>query len=81
MDSLAVSLTSGSMQCVSYKKGIKIAVVFALFQAIMPVLGWLVGITFKDSIEQIDHWIAFSILFIIGFLLLLPTVLMQLNGF
>ena len=74
MDSLAVSLTSGSMQCVSYKKGIKIAVVFALFQAIMPVLGWLVGVTFKDSIEQIDHWIAFSILFIIGLKMILEAV-------
>ena len=66
MDSFAVSLTSGSLHCVTPKKGLKIALVFAIFQAIMPVMGWLLGSTFKAMMEKIDHWIAFSLLLIIG---------------
>ncbi len=66
MDSFAVSLTSGSLQCITHKKGLKIALVFALFQAIMPVLGWLLGTSFRDMAEKVDHWIAFSLLLIIG---------------
>ncbi len=74
MDSLAVSLTSGSLQCVTYKKGLRIAIVFALFQAAMPVLGWLLGVSFKGFIESYDHWIAFSILFIIGLKMILEAI-------
>jgi putative Mn2+ efflux pump MntP len=32
----------------------------------MPLLGWLLGISFARYIEQVDHWIAFGILLIIG---------------
>jgi len=74
MDSFAVSLTSGSLQCITHKKGLKIALVFALFQGVMPVLGWLLGITFRDMMEQIDHWVAFSLLFIIGLKMIVEAI-------
>ncbi len=74
MDSFAVSLTSGSLKCINYRKGLKIAVVLAIFQGIMPFLGWLLGNTFKDMIEQIDHWIAFSLLFIIGLKMIVEAI-------
>jgi len=74
MDSLAVSLTSGTMDCVTHKKGFKIAVIFAVFQAIMPVLGWFLGISFKNTIEQVDHWFAFSILFVIGLKMIVEAI-------
>ena len=32
----------------------------------MPLLGYLLGIQFKDKIESIDHWIAFILLALIG---------------
>ena len=32
---------------------------FGFFQGFMPLLGYLLGIQFKDKIESIDHWIAF----------------------
>lgn len=73
MDSFAVSLTSGTLHCVTPKKGLKIALVFALFQALMPVLGWLLGNIFKDLIEKVDHWIAFSLLSIIGLKMIIET--------
>ncbi len=74
MDSFAVSLTSGTLPYVTLKKGLKIAIIFALFQAIMPVLGWLLGVAFKGMIEQIDHWIAFSLLFIIGLKMIIEAI-------
>jgi putative Mn2+ efflux pump MntP len=74
MDSFAVSLTSGSLQCINHKKGLKIALVFALFQAVMPVLGWLLGTTFRDMMERIDHWVAFSLLFIIGLKMIIEAI-------
>jgi len=74
MDSLAVSLTSGTIKCVTHRKGLKIALFFALFQAIMPFLGWFIGSSFKSLIERIDHWIAFSLLFIIGLKMIIEAL-------
>ena len=39
---------------------------FGIFQGIMPLIGWLTGLTFRESIVQIDHWIAFTLLAAIG---------------
>ena len=45
---------------------LKVGIFFGLFQAIMPLIGWFVGSSFKNLIENIDHWIAFSLLAAIG---------------
>lgn len=67
MDCFAVSLSSSiCLPCLKRRDFLKIALFFALFQAGMPVIGWLLGIAFYDSVASIDHWIAFSILGIIG---------------
>ena len=39
---------------------------FGLFQAIMPVLGWLAGRTFVEFIGSFDHWLAFGLLGFVG---------------
>lgn len=39
---------------------------FGLFQAIMPLLGWIGASTFSHLIESLDHWIAFAILAFLG---------------
>ncbi len=67
MDCFAVSL-SCSMANPNINKTLilKVALVFAVFQATMPVLGWFLGLVFLPYMEQVDHWIAFSILLIIG---------------
>ena len=39
---------------------------FGLFQAIMPVLGWLAGRTFVAFIGSFDHWLAFGLLGFVG---------------
>ena len=40
---------------------------FGGFQALMPLLGWLLGVRFQGMIVSVDHWIAFFLLGIIGF--------------
>ena len=68
MDAFAVSITKG-MTIKNLKKStaLKMALAFGLFQGGMPLLGWILGISFKNYIEAIDHWIAFILLGFIGF--------------
>jgi putative Mn2+ efflux pump MntP len=67
MDCFAVSIACGiAMKPFRWVPAIRIALLFGLFQAIMPLLGWLAGSTFKHLIESFDHWIAFGILMLLG---------------
>lgn len=67
MDAFAVSVCKGlSMQKIMWKNTIIIACYFGLFQALMPVLGFLLGSSFAVIVKNIDHWIAFILLTIIG---------------
>ena len=60
MDSCTMATYLGmSSQKLSFKKIILIGVIFGLFQAIMPLIGYLFGNTFAHFIEKISHWIAF----------------------
>ena len=67
MDAFSVSVTDGII--LGKPRGrdaVKIASFFGIFQFIMPVLGYLAGSTFAGIIERYDHWVAFSLLVIIG---------------
>lgn len=68
MDAFAVSLTLGlKTDKESEKKvALKAALYFGGFQALMPLIGWVLGVKFSSYIENFDHWIAFVLLFIIG---------------
>lgn len=67
MDCFAVALSYSIYQTKPAQKTIILmALFFGLFQAGMPLLGWLLGSTFQEYIQFYDHWIAFSILSIIG---------------
>lgn len=66
-DSFAVSVCSGlNLPHIRFIQAAKIAIFLALFQAIMPLIGWLVGNSVKSLIEPVDHWIAFGLLSLIG---------------
>ena len=67
MDAFAVSITCGiSIEQLKKRHAVRIALAFGLFQAIMPVAGWLLGVGFRDLIQSLDHWIAFLLLSIVG---------------
>lgn len=67
MDAFAVSVCKGlSMKKIKWKSAIIIAIYFGLFQALMPVLGYFLGSTFSILVQKVDHWIAFTLLAIIG---------------
>jgi len=67
MDAFAVSITNGAVtKKLRFSFALKLAFSFGLFQGIMPVIGWLVGITGASLIESVDHWIALILLSIIG---------------
>lgn len=67
MDCFAVAVAS-SVAYGKYQplKILRMALSFGLFQGVMPLLGWLLGVSFVDFITGIDHWLAFVILGYLG---------------
>lgn len=67
MDAFAVSICKGlSMKKMNWKSAIIISLYFGIFQALMPIIGYFLGTTFSSLVENVDHWIAFILLAIIG---------------
>ncbi len=67
MDAFAVSICKGlAMKKATLKEGLTCGVWFGGFQAIMPLIGCFLGTLFADAIQAIDHWVAFTLLGIIG---------------
>ncbi len=69
MDAFAVSVCDGMIyRDISKKKGLIIPLTFGAFQAIMPIIGFYIGMAFNriDKFDAVDHWIAFGLLLIIG---------------
>ena len=66
-DSFAVSVCSGlNLPQIRFAQAAKIAIFLAAFQAVMPLVGWMIGNSVKSLIEPVDHWIAFGLLSLIG---------------
>lgn len=75
MDCFAVSVCYGLLTLnPKWKHILRMALFFGGFQAIMPVIGWLIGLTFKDYISSIDHWIAFALLGFIGIKMIVEAI-------
>ena len=67
MDAFAVSIVSGSVyQQLHVRHALRMAVFFGSFQAIMPLIGSLAGMSVKDYIADYDHWVAFGLLAAVG---------------
>ena len=67
MDAFAVSVCKGlAMKKMDDKKALICGLYFGVFQTVMPLIGYLLGSGFKDSVRSIDHWIAFVLLGMIG---------------
>lgn len=67
MDAFALAICIGlSMLKMNWFNAFKVATYFGFFQGLMPAVGYFLGIRFAHQIQQIDHWIAFILLFYIG---------------
>ena len=67
MDAFAVSICKGlAMKKITLKKACIVGLWFGGFQALMPLIGYLLGSQFEQYITSIDHWIAFILLCLIG---------------
>ena len=67
MDAFAVAICKGlAMPKITVSKAAIVGLWFGGFQALMPLLGYLLGVQFKDKITALDHWIAFILLAFIG---------------
>ena len=67
MDAFAVAICKGlAMEKCTVKKAGIVGLYFGGFQALMPAIGYLLGVQFQDLITSFDHWVAFVLLGIIG---------------
>jgi putative Mn2+ efflux pump MntP len=67
MDAFAVSIVTGSVyKELHVKHALRMALFFGGFQAVMPIIGFLAGLSLRDYITAFDHWIAFGLLSFVG---------------
>lgn len=67
MDAFAVAICKGLALKESRAKDMAlVGLWFGGFQALMPVVGYFVGVQFREAIVAVDHWIAFALLAVIG---------------
>lgn len=67
MDAFAVALAAGSiLSPLSFRPCFRLAFHFGLFQALMPIVGWLAGLTIQSFVNSWSHWIALVLLSYIG---------------
>src|SRR5512139_3142427 len=67
MDAFAVSLGAGATRFINGPRPVfRLSFHFGLFQALMPVLGWLSGSLIASLISAFDHWVAFALLAFVG---------------
>ena len=67
MDAFAVSICKGlSVNRLRPRNILSVALWFGGFQALMPLIGYFLGVSFADFVSSVDHWISFVLLGIIG---------------
>lgn len=73
-DTFAVSVSTGlTVNQIRFWQGVKVALVLAFFQGLMPLLGWLGGQVVEQYLRRLDHWIAFVLLAGLGFKILIDA--------
>lgn len=67
MDAFAASVAQGAQtKGTRLRQALCTALYFGTFEALTPVLGWTLGLLIGSAMAQIDHWVAFGLLLVIG---------------
>lgn len=75
MDATAVSIGKGlSVKRVETSHVLKVGLWFGGFQALMPIVGYLLAKQFANFVVGVDHWIAFGLLLLIGLNMIRETI-------
>ena len=75
MDAFAVSLgASASGRALDGRAAFRLSFHFGLFQFLMPVLGWSMGVSVAALLASVDHWVAFALLLLVGVRMILAGV-------
>ena len=66
-DTFAVSISTGLIvNQIRFLQAVRVALIMALFQTVMPLIGIFAGLQIADYIKNYDHWIAFALLSLLG---------------
>ncbi|MDQ1153105.1 manganese efflux pump MntP family protein [Brevundimonas sp. SORGH_AS_0993] len=65
-DAFAAAVGRGAAHRPSVSGAIKAGLVFGVIEAITPLIGWGLGFVAAGLVSQIDHWIAFALLTVVG---------------
>jgi putative Mn2+ efflux pump MntP len=66
-DAFAAAIGKGvTMRKPRLLEAARIGAIFGLVETITPIAGWMIGLAASTYITTIDHWIAFSILCLVG---------------
>jgi len=75
VDSFAVSFSCGlARPSVCFRQAVPFALVMAVFQGGMPVLGWLLGTEMGEKIGDYDHWLALVLLLAVGVKMIIDSI-------
>lgn len=74
LDAVSVSIASGvKTKHNKLNNALRVGLYFGIFQAVMPLLGWLVGDKLKSLVSTYSPWIAFLLLLVIGVLMIIKA--------
>jgi manganese efflux pump family protein len=74
-DTLAVSISTGLIvNHIRFWQATKLAIIMAIVQGVMPLIGWIIGSQIKQYIADYDHWIAFILLALLGLKMIIEAL-------
>lgn len=65
-DAFAAAVGRGASRRPSWQGAVKAGMVFGVVEAITPLIGWTLGLIAAGLVQQVDHWIAFGLLALVG---------------
>ncbi|WP_075182504.1 manganese efflux pump MntP [Pantoea sp. 1.19] len=67
MDAFAAAIGKGAaLHRPSVKEALRTGIIFGCIEAITPLIGWGIGLAASQFVMQWDHWVAFTLLFVLG---------------